>query len=220
MPTSQKAGKSSPRRTRKDPRRESTRLALIEQAETMFGNDGVDAVSLRQIGVAIGSANDNVVAYHFGDKEALIEAIFKHRVPAIEARRAELFAVAIQSGRDRDLATLIHALMQPFFEQTNALGQHSFAAFLASVSRSTLGRVRLAIDESFPVTREIVTRIRASVPKAALPLYDMRWLILIETTTIALAWIDEQGLSDQRRGELYFADALRMVTSAISAPVE
>ena len=58
---------------RRDPRREATARALIEAAESLFGQAGVDGVSTRQIGAAIGSANTNVVAYHFGAKDALIE---------------------------------------------------------------------------------------------------------------------------------------------------
>src|SRR5262245_52289342 len=61
------------KRNRNDPRHDATRNALLDTAEAMFAESGISAVSLRQIGIAIGSANANVVGYYFGDKEALIE---------------------------------------------------------------------------------------------------------------------------------------------------
>ena len=59
-------------RRRIDPRREATRVALIEAAESLIAEAGVEGTSTRQIGAAIGSHNTNVVAYHFGSKEALL----------------------------------------------------------------------------------------------------------------------------------------------------
>ena len=41
--------RTSPR-TRKDPRKAATRAAIIEAAEPLFAESGIDAVSLRQIG--------------------------------------------------------------------------------------------------------------------------------------------------------------------------
>jgi AcrR family transcriptional regulator len=95
------------KRTRLDPRREATQTALIEAAEMMFAGAGVDGISTRQIGAAIGSLNTNVVAYHFGSKHALIDAIFRHRLSAIDRRRA---ALLIEADKDRS-AESIHGFL-------------------------------------------------------------------------------------------------------------
>lgn len=204
----------SVKRTRNDPRRESTRTALIEKAESMFAEFGIEGVSLRQIGTAIGSANTNVVAYHFGSKEALVEAIFLHRLPALEARRAELLASATLSGQDANLLTLMDILWRPFLEQTDAQGRHSYAAFQGAVLRSNRIVARTALDDAFPVTYMIVKRIRAALPgKTSRERLQICTYMMIG----ALQRIDFMG-KRAARAEAVFADAVRMAAAALAVP--
>src|SRR3546814_8146356 len=63
---------------------------ILQAAEDCFGEHGIDAVSLRQIAIAAGQGNTAAVQYHFGSKEGLLEAIFQHRLPAIDQRRKAL----------------------------------------------------------------------------------------------------------------------------------
>src|SRR3546814_11888057 len=63
---------------------------MLQAAEDCFGEHGIDAVSLRQIAIAAGQGNTAAVQYHFGSKEGLLEAIFQHRLPAIDPRRKAL----------------------------------------------------------------------------------------------------------------------------------
>jgi AcrR family transcriptional regulator len=84
------------------PRRDATYIALIEAAERLFGRSGVDGVTTREIQEAAGSANKNVISYYFGGKEALVDAIYRYRMPAMEARRAELLDTLDRSGAGED----------------------------------------------------------------------------------------------------------------------
>ena len=52
--------------------REQTRMTLINAAEELFAQSGIDGVSLRQINVTAGQKNSSAVHYHFGSKESLI----------------------------------------------------------------------------------------------------------------------------------------------------
>lgn len=203
-------------RSRNDPRRDATRTALIETAEAMFGEWGIEAVSLRQIGTAIGSANTNVVAYHFGSKEALVEAIFLHRLPALEARRAELLSTARLAGQIENMLLLMEVLWRPFLEQTDAQGRHSYAAFQGALLRSNLMMVRAALDEAFPVTREIVKRIGAALPKKS---SRERLQICTYMMIGAFQRIDFMG-KGAAKAEAVFMDALRMAAAALTAPAD
>lgn len=207
--------KRVPRRPRNDPRREMTRAALIEKAEVLFADAGIEGVSLRQIGAAIGSGNDNVVAYHFGSKEALIEAIFRYRLPAFEAKRAELLAIADREGRGQDLPTLVHALWQPYFEQTNKDGRRTYAAFLASVTRSDWIWIRRGLERTFPVTREIVARIEATVPRTAKRFFMERIEMSFSIVAAALRNCDGSLRNNPRRARDLFREALRIATAAM-----
>jgi AcrR family transcriptional regulator len=204
-------------REKKDRRSEATRAALIEQGEAMFAEGGIEGTSLRQIGAAIGSANTNVVSYHFGSKEALIEAILRNRLPALEGRRAELLAIAENDKCGHELSALMAVLWRPLFEQMNSDGHHSYGRFLASLIRSG-SLARRAI--SAPVTDEIIARVRAAA-KIPPRFFETRFQVNALMITGALQMIDL--MSDKEKAQYsdeLFADTLRMATAAISISSE
>ena len=53
----------------------NTRLWLIETAERLFAERGIDNVSLREINRAAGQKNVAALHYHFGTRESLLEAM-------------------------------------------------------------------------------------------------------------------------------------------------
>lgn len=199
-------------RKRRDSRRDSTRMALIEKAEALIAVHGVDGVSPRQIGAAIGSANNNVVAYHFGGMKELVDAIYYYRLPSIEARRAELLAGLVDHGLAEDVRQLVDALWRPLFEQVNEEGRHSYAAFLAGVTRSGWTWTRYSLGEEFH--REvgaIVLRISPLLHESARPLLGQRLPITSAMMTHSLAALDGE-LEDQ---EAVFRDLVKMVAAAL-----
>jgi AcrR family transcriptional regulator len=203
---------------KKGGRREDTRLALLETAEALFAESGIDAVSLRQIGGAIGSANTNVVGYHFGGKDALIAAIFEHRLTVLDARREELLAMADREGCGSDIFTLMHALWWPMFEQSNAEGRHNYAGFLAELLRSNRSFLSKAIGNNYPATFEIVERLRAMVPKGARSLFEDRLRITAMIVTAGLRTIDHLPDGAAVSSEALFDDSLQMAAAAMAAP--
>ncbi len=203
-------------RTRNDPRKEATRIAIIEAAETLFAQSGIDGVSLRQIGAAIGSSNTSVVAYHFGTKEALVEAIFHYRLPAIESRRQQLLQAAIEAGTDSEAFSLLRALWLPLYEQINSEGQHSYAGFLSMLMYSSIGATRLALNADYPTAIELGERLQVAMPETVKPLFDTRVLMITVMVAGALKMIDQAVLPLD--GALLFEDTLRMASAALYAP--
>ncbi len=70
---------------------QATRAALLEAALTLFAARGVDAVSLREIGLAAGQRNTGVVNYYFADRNGLLDAVvqsFSDRHPGFAAEAA------------------------------------------------------------------------------------------------------------------------------------
>ena len=203
-------------RKRSDSRREATTLAIIEAAESLFAQQGVDAVSMRQIGAAIGAKNTGVVLYHFGDKEALIEAILTHRLPKFEIRRAELAREF--AGSKPDMVSVQRALWLPLFEQRNAEGRRSYAAFLSSLGRSQWGWVWSGAGLDLPVTLEFGDRIRQLMPPAAREFYWERVIASTALITTTLDNIDRRGGNDPQAELALFDDAIRMAAAALCAP--
>ena len=74
-----------------------TRAKIIATAEQLFAEHGVDSVSLNEITRAAEQKNRNAVHYHFGSKDALLQAIFeKHWQPIGALRRQMLADIAQQ----------------------------------------------------------------------------------------------------------------------------
>ncbi len=205
-------------RTRQDPRRETTRVALIEAAEALFARFGVDVVSTRQLGAAIGSQNTNVVSYHFGSKDALVEAVYRYRLPQIDRRRGELLREAEDSGQSGNLDRILHAFALPLFEQTDADGQHSYARFVAAIERSGMIATRGEVAGDFPETakliRRIVEHLEVSVAEAHTRI-RLAMALIVASLHMADVETEKRGSDASELFEI----ALAMATAGLKATV-
>ncbi len=110
-------------------RKPSTKELLIVTGELLFGRSGINGVSLREIGVAAGQTNSNVVQYHFRDKRGLISAIMNDRLYRLEAVRCERLQ-QLESGRTGQPRALLRLLWEPLMSVQAADGEHTFCRFL------------------------------------------------------------------------------------------
>jgi AcrR family transcriptional regulator len=205
-------------RKRADPRGEATRAALIEAAESLFAEAGVEGVSTRQIGAAIGSSNTNVVAYHFGSKDALIREVYRYRLPGIDRRRGELYREARRAGTSADAQTLVRAFFLPMLEQTDREGRHSYVRFLSGLERSGMIATRVELNDEFPETQELFERLLDCLPAAARSLFGERLRLVTALVTSALQLIDFEAHGDPALSGRLFDDAVTMAAAALIAP--
>ncbi|MCG5212038.1 TetR/AcrR family transcriptional regulator [Streptosporangium sp. KLBMP 9127] len=68
----------------------ATSRRLLEAAERLFAERGIDGVSLREINAAAGQRNSTALQYHFGDRAGLLGAVLAKHQPEIEVRRNQL----------------------------------------------------------------------------------------------------------------------------------
>lgn len=90
-------------------RTQATRARLIASAEQLFAHRGIDSVSLNEITRAAEQKNRNAVHYHFGSKDALLQAIFEKHWQPIGVMRRDMLA-ALEQQKDiglRDIAALL-----------------------------------------------------------------------------------------------------------------
>src|SRR5204863_5155785 len=90
-----------------------TRARILNVAEELFGERGLDRVSIRDI---TNTARVNLAAinYHFGSKEDLIAAVFERRVvPVNQARLTALDAVEQSAKRHPKLEDILEAFIRP-----------------------------------------------------------------------------------------------------------
>ena len=111
----------------------STKEQLVVTAERLFAEHGLDGISLRQIAVESGNANNSAVQYHFGSKDNLIQAIFEYRVPQL-ARRRRLLAEQRPSD---DLRSCVESYLLPMVEEAEHEDSH-YMTFLAKLNSAGL----------------------------------------------------------------------------------
>jgi AcrR family transcriptional regulator len=95
-----------------------TREKVLEVAERLFAERGLDAVSIRDI-ITAADANLGAINYHFGTKERLIEAVFERRlVPSTRERLRALEVVERAAGdRPPKLEAVLEAIFRPVIEE-------------------------------------------------------------------------------------------------------
>ena len=94
-------------------RGDDARSALIETAERLFAERGVEAVSLRDVSAAAGQRNHSAAQYHFGDRAGLIAAVYEARMSVVNERRLGLLAQLDERGPCADLTALVEVFVAP-----------------------------------------------------------------------------------------------------------
>lgn len=124
---------------------DNTRILLIETAERLFAERGIDAVSLREIRLAAGQSNSSVVTYHFGSKVGLIQAILDYRRNDIKRDRDAMIEQMRADGTESDARALIWLHVRPL---VNSLRSGSrFVPFLDRLSEERHARTRFGLNE-------------------------------------------------------------------------
>src|SRR5688572_7533245 len=94
-------------------RGEEARRTIVETAERMYAERGLNGVSLREIGAAAGQLNTGAARYHFGSKLGLINAVFELRMAPINADRERLLDEIEADDAVGDLRRLAVAFVLP-----------------------------------------------------------------------------------------------------------
>ncbi|WNV86019.1 TetR family transcriptional regulator [Umezawaea sp. Da 62-37] len=131
-----------------------TQELILTAAERLFAEQGVSAVSNRQVGEAAGQGNNFAVGYHFGSKADLVRAIVRRHAEPVELLRARMLAGIGDSGEVRDW---VGCLVRPFTEHLAQLGSPTwYARFGAQVMTDPVLR-RIIIDDALGT--ELMRRI-------------------------------------------------------------
>ena len=88
------------------------RDALIHAARSLFAEQGIAAVSMREVGRKADQRNSTAVQYHFGDRKALLAAVLAPHHERVAARRAALLD-ELEAAPSVSLRALAGALVRP-----------------------------------------------------------------------------------------------------------
>lgn len=146
------------------PRASGTRAVILAVAERMYAEQGVVAVSNRQISEASRQGNNTAVGYHFGTKRDLIRAIVvEHTTPIDEIRQTLLHAApAPMSLRD-----WLSCLVFPLTSHLTELGEATwYARFSAQVlADPALHPIMSDVTSASVPMQETLAGIRRCIPE-------------------------------------------------------
>lgn len=94
----------------------ATRGRLLDAAEQLFYQRGIDNVSLADINQAAGQKNRNALQYHFGDKTALLHAVLDRHSEQIALKREAMVAELNAKG-SFDLRDVAGVVIRPLAEK-------------------------------------------------------------------------------------------------------
>jgi AcrR family transcriptional regulator len=194
----------------------SIREQIVLTAEHLFAERGVEGVSLRQIAIMAGSANNSVVQYHFGSKEQLVHAVFEFRLPRLHARRLLL----IDERRPSDLRGWVECQLRAVLEQSELDGSH-YMSFVATLYRHNQDLLVHVPDDVQAATREYLARLGSYLTHIIEPLRSRR--VAQAMALIVHAAADRERARAQHKRVFPFAvelgDLLDGTVGFLEAPV-
>lgn len=123
----------------------ATRTAILDAAERLFAEQGILAVSNRQIGAAAGRGDTSVVGYYFESKADLVRALLRRFSAEVDRLREEMLA---EMGDSEDPRDWIECLVYPVADLLEATGTPSWhARFGAQIVTDPMLR-EIAVEES------------------------------------------------------------------------
>ena len=131
-----------------------TRERLILEAERLFGERGIDGVTMRMVCEAADQKFAGSVQYHFGDALGLLYAVFDYREAQLQPQREELLEQGRRNGWLSDIRFLLRVLFEPNFGMYAEDGIISFIKMYAAylVTHRPRG-VEHPVDRRSPSTR-------------------------------------------------------------------
>lgn len=144
---------------------ERTRERILDAAEHLFSERGIDGVSMRDI-AARGRATLALANYHFGSKEGLYRAVFERRIAPVSAeRRAALAEVLARDDGPPAIAAILDALARPWVELRGSPGGLAYTRLVAreagDPAEGERGIVHALLD---PVARDFLAAMRLALP--------------------------------------------------------
>lgn len=154
-----------------------TKEQLLDTAERLFAEHGLEAVSLSRITREAGQRNASALNYHFGSRTELLKALLARRMEGINLRRHEMLDRVDRSDPASALRGIAEALVIPFAEQVDQGGRH-YVRLVAQLHgdprtrtfRLTRGVHDSAIRETAALVPELLPHLPAEIVRQRLVL--------------------------------------------------
>ncbi len=190
-----------------------TRSRILDAAEALFMANGLDATTLRQI-TTVAKANLAAVNYHFGSKDALIEAVFRRRLNVLTENCLQaLDNLEAEAGKDPVRPSKI---VEAFFDAALSLAADEIgggATFMRLLSRTYTEPTEIVRSFLAREYAEVVRRYREALFRALpeTPRDEILWRLhfMLGAWSYAVSGADALNLLGEGRLEASDAHTLR-----------
>jgi len=199
-----------------------TRRQLLDAAEQLIGEQGVDRATVRSI-TDLAAANLAAVSYHFGSKDGLVREVFARRLRPINRQRLEMLDQCLAQPGPPDLEGIVRAMVIPPFRVLSADQAPNFGRCMVRVLSDPSQEMRELLMEMF---QEVIERFSGALIQA-LPEQDpaevfWRFHFMVGTMahTLGMGHLVEEysgGVSHMRDLDSVSERLVRFVTAGMAA---
>jgi AcrR family transcriptional regulator len=204
-----------------------TRTRILDAAEELFMQQGFGGTSMRLLTTKAG-VNLAAVNYHFGSKDALIEAVFRRRLDPMNAARIAALD-EIEAGGAPNLEAIIRAFISPGLRMMEDAkgGGRNFIRLLGRTYTEPAKGIRQLIGQMYaPAMQRYKAALERALPQ--MPREELVWRMhfLFGTLAYTLAATDTvQLIAGSKPEDRYDARLLEdrltaFMTSGLNAPLK
>ena len=173
-----------------------TRSRILDAAEALFVEHGLDATSMRMI-TARAEVNLAAVNYHFGSKDKLIHEVFRRRLAELNRMRLaaldEMEARARAEERPLKPSQVLEAFFRPALEMATDTrhGGHTFMRLLGRTYTEPNSFVRRFLAEEYAETLDrFLAALYGALPGVSRTEILWRFHFMMGATSYAIAGTD------------------------------
>jgi AcrR family transcriptional regulator len=202
--------------------REDTKIRLLVSAETLIGEKGIEAVSLREIALKADCANTSAVQYHFESKFSLLKSISQFRISQMDPIRARMLHDIYMNSDRNDVRAIMGILCRPVSLISDASNKRTYAAFMSKYLVSFRDSVyrRAFVSDDLSHTSVFIAYKMLDTALDFLPqaIRRARILSFYLMYVNALSQIDVAGGLTDIDEDSYLDDVINMASAALMAP--
>jgi AcrR family transcriptional regulator len=197
------------------------RQHILETAERLFAERGVESVSLNEINRAAGQKNTSALHYHFGNRQGLLYAIMDQHVDELRPKLlARLRKLERQAGDSLEPGEFVTAYIGPYVQKLGSVRGVRFLQIMAMTLTSDPSRAVVLRDTK--TTADLRPGIQALMNKLLVDLgpqeLNMRLLsfgLLMFSTLSAYSHLDKSSANTIFGRKSQFVEYLKAMLVAV-----
>lgn len=178
-----------------DVQHSDTSSRLLDVAERLFAEQGIETVSIRQIVLASGQGNLSAAHYHFGSREGLIRALLERRMVEVDSLRHQRLDCLLADGRGRDVDAIVECAVGTLVDVllTRPWGADYLRVVAQALFNRRINLLRTLNPQALSGLTRMTSMLRELLPTLPQSEFEVRMDILRHETVYAFdRWLHHQ----------------------------